>query len=53
MVLVTGGTSYVANYVIRELLRQNFTVRTTVRNLKTNKRLDILKNGCNVKGAKI
>lgn len=32
-VLVTGGSGYIASFCIAELLRQNYTVRTTVRNL--------------------
>ncbi len=32
-ILVTGGTGFVAGWCIVELLRQGFTVRTTVRNL--------------------
>jgi dihydroflavonol-4-reductase len=34
-VLVTGGSGYIAGYVIIELLKNNFVVRTTVRNLKS------------------
>jgi dihydroflavonol-4-reductase len=32
-VLVTGGSGYIAAYVIAELIRQGFAVRATVRNL--------------------
>src|SRR5262245_9011896 len=32
-VLVTGGTGFVAGWCIVELLRQGYTVRTTVRSL--------------------
>ncbi|HAQ21694.1 MAG TPA: diaminohydroxyphosphoribosylaminopyrimidine deaminase [Prolixibacteraceae bacterium] len=32
-VLVTGGTGYLASWIVRQLLDQGFEVRTTVRNL--------------------
>lgn len=47
--LVTGGTGYIANYIIAELLRNGFSVRTTVRD-RTSAKVDILKAGCNVEG---
>jgi len=49
MVLVTGGTGYIAGYVIHQLLKRGFHVRTTVRNLKTNKKLKCIKKGFGVK----
>lgn len=33
-VLVTGGSGYIATYIISELLKQGYSVRTTVRSLK-------------------
>jgi nucleoside-diphosphate-sugar epimerase len=34
LVLVTGGTGFLASWIIKELLDNDFTVRTTVRNLE-------------------
>jgi nucleoside-diphosphate-sugar epimerase len=50
LVLVTGGTGYIANYCIRELLERGYRVRTTVRSL-TSKKVDILKSGCETEHA--
>lgn len=33
-VLVTGGSGYIATYIIAQLLKQEYSVRTTVRSLK-------------------
>lgn len=33
-VLVTGGTGYIATYIIAQLLKEGYSVRTTVRSLK-------------------
>jgi dihydroflavonol-4-reductase len=49
LVLVTGGTGYIASYCIKELLQRGYRVRTTVRDL-ASKKCDILKSGCEVEG---
>lgn len=36
-VLVTGGSGYIATYIIAQLLKQGYSVRTTVRSLKREK----------------
>jgi uncharacterized protein YbjT (DUF2867 family) len=39
-VVVTGGTGYIASHIIKVLLEEGYTVRTTVRdptNVKKNK----------------
>ena len=32
-VLVTGGSGYIAGFIIRQLIAEGWTVRTTIRNL--------------------
>jgi len=49
---VTGGTGYIAGYCIRELLTRGFRVRTTVRYLKTNKKLKPLYDYFNIPNMK-
>jgi len=49
LVLVTGGTGYIANYCIKELLERGYRVRTTVRDLASPK-CEVIKNGCQVPG---
>eukprot|EP00746_Dinoflagellata_sp_MGD_P025744 gnl/MRDRNA2_/MRDRNA2_160624_c0_seq1.p1 gnl/MRDRNA2_/MRDRNA2_160624_c0~~gnl/MRDRNA2_/MRDRNA2_160624_c0_seq1.p1 ORF type:complete len:424 (+),score=77.14 gnl/MRDRNA2_/MRDRNA2_160624_c0_seq1:100-1272(+) len=49
LVLVTGGTGYIATYVVKELLQRGFRVRVTVRD-PSSKKCDILKSGCEVEG---
>ncbi len=34
IVLVTGGSGYIAAYIMDQLLKQGYSVRTTVRSLK-------------------
>jgi len=36
-VLVTGGSGYIATYIMAQLLKQGYSVRTTVRSLKREK----------------
>ena len=43
-VLVTGATGYIASHVIKELLEKNYSVRGTVRSLKSPKCQDLKKN---------
>ena len=46
MVLVTGGSGFVAIHCILQLLQQGYQVKTTLRNLKRKDEvLDMLKNG--------
>ncbi len=33
LVVVTGGTGFIASHIISQLLQQNYRVRTTVRSL--------------------
>jgi nucleoside-diphosphate-sugar epimerase len=37
IVLVTGGTGYIATYIIAQLLKKGYSVRTTIRSLKREK----------------
>ena len=49
LVLVTGGTGYIATYCIKLLLERGFSVRTTVRNRKSPK-VAVIEEGCGVPG---
>ena len=45
-VLVTGGNGYVAGHVIKQLLGLNYKVRTTIRSLSDEKKLEQVKSLC-------
>lgn len=49
LVLVTGGTGYIATYCIKLLLEKGFSVRTTVRSAESPK-VQVLRDGCGVEG---
>lgn len=44
LVLVTGGSGFVATHVIKTLLEKGARVRTTVRSLKSKVKVDSIKN---------
>lgn len=44
LVLVTGGSGFIALHIIRSLLNQNVKVRTTVRSLKDHSKIDVIKS---------
>lgn len=39
VVMVTGGTGFVGMRIVLQLLQQGYSVRTTVRNIKSKKKL--------------
>ena len=46
LVVLTGGSGFIASHTILQLLQQGYAVRTTVRNLSKNKHIkQMLKNG--------
>ena len=42
LVLVTGGTGYIAGWIIKKFLEKGYQVNTTVRNLKNNSKTKYL-----------
>lgn len=46
LVLVTGGTGFVASHIILQLLKQGYRVRTTIRSMKrTGEVIEMMENG--------
>ena len=46
MVLVTGGSGFIATHIVQQLQEQDFKVRTTVRSLENEVKVNPIKELC-------